>query len=672
MNKKTISFDNFFNYGDTTPINRIAYSKADAEYKIEYIKAMLEMDDSIEVSIDSIGNICATLPARYHLVNSKAIVAGSHTDSVRDGGQYDGSLGVFMAMKTMEDLVQRKNSKDLELYADYKVVIFACEESTRFNMACIGSSYIANPDYVKDEDGNEYNYLDSLLAKKDTLKESDEEPNQGTLAEALLQFRQYIEEGIVKEDLNRTRIKFVDKVITPLEIDQLYEGHIEQSQQLIKEQILASEEYANDPEKVDFKRAPKKGSIDFKKLPPLVGRVLGIGKPVRGNIVVKSTSSTNPIITAAHLIVNNRQMALNSEKDSIRTSIPEFNSFDENDEYETLSSDENHTYYKIECFGESDHSGGTPMQDRCDSNVAMSELIIELQKLQEMDSNYKFEFLAAKTPIYGMNQIQDKTNLYISSSTPIDFSNKENNPAPIQAIIEKISQKHGTSFTSSIANDFTIPKSKHIIQLKNDMRQNGVATAKKTLETFNRDVVEKTLSEIGTTSSENPDLIKFTETSRGNPILTAKELLSDFVNICKKRNIICSDILSYPGHDCAVALPKEYNGKKVTGKRILIFIPSIFGSHNPQEQSWREAIGTGTSVFNDLIVSRFKILQRQAYNHMVSPRLHTSERNVPEFGSNKIITSKERKNRFEKGMYDGEIPELNDDEKDEIWNELLR
>ena len=91
---------NFFNYGDTTPINRIAYSKADAEYKIKYIKSMLEMDNSIEITIDSIGNICTTLPARYHLVNSKAIVAGSHTDSVRDGGQYDGSLGVFMAMKT--------------------------------------------------------------------------------------------------------------------------------------------------------------------------------------------------------------------------------------------------------------------------------------------------------------------------------------------------------------------------------------------------------------------------------------------------------------------------------------------------------------------------------------------------------------------------------------------
>ena len=86
------------------------------------------------------------------------------------------------------------------------------------------------------------------------IKDSDEEPNQGFLAQALLQFRQYIEEGIIKEDLNRTRIKFVDKVITPLEIDQLYEGHIEQSQQLIKEQILASEEYANDTKKVDFKR----------------------------------------------------------------------------------------------------------------------------------------------------------------------------------------------------------------------------------------------------------------------------------------------------------------------------------------------------------------------------------------------------------------------------------
>ena len=610
---KQITFERFFSTGSPQPINRIAYSQADALYKIKCIRAMLQLDDSIEITIDKIGNICATLPG-FNLQSGKSIVAGSHTDSVRNGGQFDGCLGVYFAMQTMERLAKLKKSKQFDLFSDYKVVIFACEESTRFGTACIGSSYLSKPDYVPNEDGEEYYYFDSLCNKKDLLDENDIEPNQGTLGKVLEKYYEYLNSYIQSFDLDRTRIKYVDRVVELDEINELYEGHIEQSQQLVKQQIRECAEYKDDPSATDFTMAPKP-SINLSKLKTIVGMVTAIGKPVRGTIKVNASPTSNPIVTAAHLILNNRTLATTSPKDSIRTSIPEFNSFDENDEYETLTNDNNHTYYRIVCNGESNHSGGTPMSERRDANVGMSELITTLENAQKNNPQLDFNFRAIKTPVYGMNQIQDKSILYLSSSIPLTPENIANNPL-LSNIVDSITKKHHVTFDFSIADSFAVPKSNHFVELKNDIRQNGIARAKTTLQKFEDSVINQTYKDIYSTPEQDPNLIEFTETSKGDPIQTSSELHKDFVEICKRANLKCIEMLSYPGHDCAVALSKNS-----IGKRFLLFIPSIYGSHNPDEQTWSEAVKDGSKIFSDLIVSRFKFLNRKAYHLMVSSKL---------------------------------------------------
>lgn len=45
------------------PINRIAYTKEDIDYKLKYIKAMQEL--GMEVTIDKAGNICGTIPEKF-------------------------------------------------------------------------------------------------------------------------------------------------------------------------------------------------------------------------------------------------------------------------------------------------------------------------------------------------------------------------------------------------------------------------------------------------------------------------------------------------------------------------------------------------------------------------------------------------------------------------------
>ena len=676
---RVITYERFFSKGAPQPINRIAYSKEDALYKLECIKAMLEIDDRIQITIDKIGNICATLPAKNHLVNSKHIVAGSHTDSVRDGGQFDGCLGVYSAMKTLEDITtlekdaNQKDYKKLNMYADYKVVIFACEESTRFNMACIGSSYISKSD-DKDKSAK---YLESLMAKKDCLKESDAEPNQGTLGQALIVYRQYLEDGFKELNLDRKRITFVDKVLSSDEIDQLFECHIEQSQQLAKEQIRRSALYGKDPSATDFTMAPDK-SIDLSQTDTILGAVTAIGKPIRGSIVVNSTPDNNPIVTAANLIKHAQELGNNSSNDSIRTSVPQFDSADKNGKYKTLKSDDNHHYLKIVCTGESNHSGGTPMSERRDSNVAMSELLTHLdQNIKTFPSMYPLEILSVQTPIYGMNQIQDNTVLYLSRSDTrsLDWLQRTMIFSTIIPALESI--YHVKFEVGEESEEFKVPASDPIVQLQIDMRQNGEATIETTMDKFQKEVIDATYMDCQIQKKDKPDLIEFTETSKGNPIQTSKDLCDDFLAVCNRMGVNCINMQSFPGHDCAVALTPT-----ATGKRFLIFVPSIHGSHNPEEQTWEEAVNVGTSAFSNLVIYRAKCLGRQAYNHVVMSRFKPSQvkdvkdekeestEKVYEFGSGEKISPDEEKKNFLAGKYENKIPELNAKEKNELLEQL--
>ena len=57
---------------------------------------------------------------------------------------------------------------------------------------------------------------------------------------------------------------------------------------------------------------------------------------------------------------------------------------------------------------------------------------------------------------------------------------------------------------------------------------------------------------------------------------------------------------SWPGHDLACILDPN----STTGKRILFFIPSQGGSHNPKETTTKEAIEIGSDVFSTLTTQR--------------------------------------------------------------------
>ena len=84
---------------------------------------------------DEIGNLIG----RYEGTGRKTLVLGSHLDTVRDAGKYDGILGVMVALAC----VQQLHNYGERLPFSVEVVGFADEEGLRFGTTFLGSSAYA-------------------------------------------------------------------------------------------------------------------------------------------------------------------------------------------------------------------------------------------------------------------------------------------------------------------------------------------------------------------------------------------------------------------------------------------------------------------------------------------------------------------------------------------------
>jgi N-carbamoyl-L-amino-acid hydrolase len=87
-----------------------------------------------EVEMDAVGNVVG----RYHPAHagSKYLLTGSHYDTVRNGGKYDGRLGIFVPMACVRELAHAKR----RLSVGIEVVAFAEEEGVRYKATFLASS----------------------------------------------------------------------------------------------------------------------------------------------------------------------------------------------------------------------------------------------------------------------------------------------------------------------------------------------------------------------------------------------------------------------------------------------------------------------------------------------------------------------------------------------------
>ncbi len=86
-----------------------------------------------EVEIDAVGNVVGRYKAATD--DAKTLLTGSHYDTVRNGGKYDGRLGIFVPMACVREL--HRQGKRLPFHIE--VVGFSEEEGQRYKATFLGS-----------------------------------------------------------------------------------------------------------------------------------------------------------------------------------------------------------------------------------------------------------------------------------------------------------------------------------------------------------------------------------------------------------------------------------------------------------------------------------------------------------------------------------------------------
>ena len=112
-------------------VNRLAFTDADWEGRQYIIDCMI--DAGLDVEIDGFGNVIG-----YKIGTNPdlpVVMVGSHTDSVPNGGNYDGVVGVLSAIEAVRSMID----DGFEHEHTIAVVDFMCEESSRFGAATLGS-----------------------------------------------------------------------------------------------------------------------------------------------------------------------------------------------------------------------------------------------------------------------------------------------------------------------------------------------------------------------------------------------------------------------------------------------------------------------------------------------------------------------------------------------------
>ncbi len=86
-----------------------------------------------EVAIDAVGNVVGRYKAA--VPGARALLTGSHYDTVRNGGKYDGRLGIYVPVACVKALSRQGR----RLPFDIEVVGFAEEEGQRYKATFLGS-----------------------------------------------------------------------------------------------------------------------------------------------------------------------------------------------------------------------------------------------------------------------------------------------------------------------------------------------------------------------------------------------------------------------------------------------------------------------------------------------------------------------------------------------------
>lgn len=195
----------FSKYGDAGHggITRYSLSPEAVMARNEFRRRMEAIGATIEV--DDVACMYATLPGSDPA--AKRIVMGSHVDSVKNGGNYDGILGVMSAMEVLETVAEQKIPHKHPLTA----MIWTNEEGSLYPPAMMCSGIICY-DYLPEDIRSKFKFEDMMQSKSildgvstfgEALDKSGfkgDKSNRISPEKYLCMFETHIEQGPILED----------------------------------------------------------------------------------------------------------------------------------------------------------------------------------------------------------------------------------------------------------------------------------------------------------------------------------------------------------------------------------------------------------------------------------------------------------------------------------------
>jgi len=197
--------ETFSKFGDAGHggITRYSLSPEAIQARNEFRRRMEAIGATIEV--DDVACMYATLPGSDP--DAKRIVMGSHVDSVKNGGNYDGILGVMSAMEVLETVAEHNIPHKHPLTA----MIWTNEEGSLYPPAMMCSGIICY-DYLPEDIRCKFKFEDmmasrSILDNKSTFGEAlDKSGFKGdkkfriSPEKYMYMFETHIEQGPILED----------------------------------------------------------------------------------------------------------------------------------------------------------------------------------------------------------------------------------------------------------------------------------------------------------------------------------------------------------------------------------------------------------------------------------------------------------------------------------------
>ncbi len=139
----------------------VTYLTAAHQAASAQIQAWMRDSGFDEVSVDAVGNVVGLY--RGAAPDAPRLLTGSHFDTVRNGGRYDGRLGILLPMMAIRQL----HARGQRLPFGIEVVAFAEEEGQRYKATFLGSGALVgqfNPAWLDQTDADGMSMREAMHA----------------------------------------------------------------------------------------------------------------------------------------------------------------------------------------------------------------------------------------------------------------------------------------------------------------------------------------------------------------------------------------------------------------------------------------------------------------------------------------------------------------------------